>query len=126
MNPSDQARQVGVVDSWLGQTIAFGSGATAPAETLLAETGALAAGFYDVFFMVANRLAQGDNALHVLWRNAANSSNIWCQILALENNHNISFTLRNVKIAANERFQWYSVAGLTSLYHVSIIATRRA
>jgi len=125
MNPADEARWVGTIDSWLAQTMTF-VGVSAPANgAVLADTGQLAGGQYDVFVSFATSVALGWDNLYIQWRNAANNGITWTAMLMTPGADFKSFVLRNIKVATNERFRFYVGSTFTGLVYVNIIAERR-
>jgi hypothetical protein len=128
MNPSDQARQVGVVDSWLGQYGSYGGVTNPGAGAVLADVGALPAGFYDVEAVISYIDTTGVDSLQLQHRDAANAVSLliaYVQVNAGSNN-TIPIYWRNYKVAVDERFRVIAGGGFTGFGAASIRAVRRA
>jgi len=50
MDPRDQARQIGVVESWLSQTYVYGELVNPGAAVAIAQTPQMAQGWYDIYY----------------------------------------------------------------------------
>jgi len=126
MNPSDQARQVGVVDSWLSQVEDVDNAINPAASTVLATTGALAAGYYDVFYGASFSAALAYYNLVFYHQNAADSAVLWGDYFIAAAAGGFRNALKNVKLAANERFKFVCESAYTGQITTWIIAIRRA
>ena len=128
MNPSDQARQVGVVDSWLAQYTAY-AGATNPgADAVIADVGALAAGYYDVTVVLTASDTAGAADLGLEHRNAGNTATLFAAYMDVGAGYIGTVVIHwwNYKVAASERFRVIVVTGFTGHAVGSILAVRRA
>lgn len=126
MNPSDQARQVGVVDSWLAQTHVVGSAGDPTGGMVLGDTGALAAGFYDVTLQFNTTVALHNDQFEFEWRNAGNDAIIFYLQVMTAGAATLEFSWHNIKVADSERIRGYVVSNITGIVRTAILAVRRA
>jgi hypothetical protein len=126
MNPSDLARYVGAAPTWLAQYLAFGGKNNPAANDILADTGAMAAGYYDVFWNCASTAAVTDYTLIFSWRDAANTGDFWNQCFCSAGAITMNGFLLGVKVGANERFKLWFPQALTGVIRGGIVAVRRA
>ena len=122
----DLAQMVPVVDSRLaggwsteGITVNPGIGA------VLADTGQLVAGYYDVRAMWTSTEA-GTGALYLQHRNAANTADVKSQysIFALSTFYAVEW-LRNYRFETNERLRIVAVDAIAADVQASIIWSKR-
>jgi len=126
MNPSDQARQVGVVDSWLAQSLFFTTGNDPGDGAVLLDTGPLTAGYYDLRAGLAVSAALGVYNIVLLWRNAANNDTLWAEVIITSGADYRTIELKNFKLNQNERFRWFVLNAWIGWFSASIIIIRRA
>ena len=92
------------------------------ANTVLADTGALAAGNYDIEVDAgaSDTVALGKH-IEIQHRNAANGANLHTFVIPTPNSN--SFVWKKVAVALNERIRGQSgvIAGAASVYTVHII-----
>ena len=125
MNPSDQARQVGVVDSWLSKFEGSSAATTPSAGQVVLDTGPLPAGYYDVTVFVGVSGGTAWNDVTVDHRNATNTANISSQGVLCAALNTIPFYYRNIQVAASERFRVITPNALLYNVWATILATRR-
>jgi len=126
MDPRDEARQIGVVQSWLAHSGGFGGVQNPGANTIIADTGPVAFGYYDIVWMVTTNCALTAGQLDIQWRNAANDANI--ADVPLFANSQLCFiaTWPLLKVSSGESFRVFSSAGFTGVVGAGIFAIRRA
>jgi hypothetical protein len=112
MNPSDQARQVGIVNSWLAQHEQSGAVATPTAGQVILDSGQLPAGYYDVTFFIGVSATTAWNDLTLEHRDATNAVSISSQGILSPAMTTILLTYLNIKVATNERFRLISNGNL--------------
>ncbi|NVM23391.1 MAG: hypothetical protein HWN68_16600 [Desulfobacterales bacterium] len=91
--------------------------------TLLADTGSLVAGLYDIDIIYTTSANAGGDIQH---RNADNTVTVACHRVRGFTYSSFCFPLRSYKIATNERFRVIQASDLTGSVQVSIIYVRRA
>lgn len=124
MEPTDKARQVGVVDSWDAQG-SVRVGVTDPALNDVAiDTGPLAAGYYD--FMCAIAPGPDVKALEYEHRNAANTATLHAMPTRGLADLFIMIKISNWKFATNERLRCTVGVVWAGTVRFSIWWTRRA
>jgi len=126
MDPRDQARQVGSVDSWLGNYKSSAALTNPGAGAVGADTAGMTGGFYDVHMWGASSIAQGVNGTCFQWRNAANTADILWWYLMSSGAQSWEINLKNVYVLANERFRSFCPVGFTGRFDTAILAVRRA
>jgi len=126
MNPSDQARQVGVVDSWAGQYLVRDFKVNPSALDVICDTGQLAAGFYDVEVYVGVSAAAGIDQCNIQYRDAANTDNKFQVIFYTPGAACDIFHFYNLKVTADERIRVQSYLGFTGRIDAHVRAVRRA
>lgn len=126
MNPSDQARQVGVVDSWLGHYRPYGAIANPVGAQIICDTGQMAGGYYDIMYQMSATVAIGAGLLFFSWRNAANSAYIFQDYFHSAVANSKRGFLKGVKVAQGERFRVEAGGAVTGSLTGGIIAVRRA
>ena len=88
-------------------------------NTLVADTGAMAANGVNIKIIVGASVA---SRFAIEWRNAANTANLWSQIVANPANQSISVDLPvGIPFAAGERLRIIMAAALTGVAQGSII-----
>jgi hypothetical protein len=102
-----------------------------PANTLLADTGALAEGVYDVNINMTSGLLEVNQTFQVQWRNAANSANlaVWPHVIRMVDANSISISLAlALDFGATERLRILQMlaSGINSDAAAVIFARRRA
>jgi len=126
MIPHNLAKYQPCVDSMINQVVVFANVGDPGASTVLVDTGALAAGFYDIIFSMNTYIALASTTIVFEWRDATNASSIWNLIYNSPATKCDVFNLRNLKVQASQRFRWYCYGALTGVFGAGIIATRRA
>ena len=125
MDPRDEARQVGVVDAWASHTRVFGSGNNPGNAAIPLDTGALLAGLYDITAMIGVSAALGIWNFGFQWRNAANDTTLYEQVILTAGADLKIIQLKGIYVQTIERFRWYVLNAWVGWYSVSILATRR-
>jgi len=125
MDPRDQARQIGVIESWLAQYLISDTQTNPPNATVCADTGQLAAGYYDIYFFASCSSALGVGNLYFAWRDAANTANLILQMIMASGAVFHEFVLKDVKVLINERFRFTVGAAIVGTLVTSIIAIKR-
>lgn len=126
MNPSDQARQIGVVTAWLAQYRVSNSQTNPPNDTVLCDTNQMAAGYYDVFFGALTNCAVTMANISLQWRNAANAADLFSVGFCAANQLSYWGQLLGIQVVVNERFRLYITTGFTGTVVGFILAVRRA
>lgn len=126
MNPTDQARQIGVVQAYVTQTKVYGSAANPGDATVLVTTGQLAAGYYDIFFGFTANCALGAGNLDLRWRNATDTATALALPVFAATQFAYFGQFLGVYVVQNERLQWYVNTGFTGVVGGFILAVRRA
>jgi len=128
MNPSDQARQVGVVDSWLGEYKAQSAVADPQTATVYGDTGEMAGGWYDVLTTISLVDISGVGQIMIQWRNAANNATLFDLSIFPQTGNAYVFSLpwSGIKISSSERVRVYVNTGFSGFLGVAILAVRRA
>jgi len=126
MDPRDQARQIGIVDSCLGKFLGTGSAINPGNTTVISSTVALAGGYYDVTAFVSVSVAVGLQNAIFRWRNAADTGDILSQELYSPGAYFFPLYLKNLPVAVSEKFQVYVHATFVGIILGTIIAVRRA
>jgi hypothetical protein len=126
MNPSDQARQVGVVDSWLGQCLVQGFKINPSALDVICDTDQLAAGYYDVEVYVGVSAAAGIDQCLIQYRDAANIFNKFQVVFYTPGAAGNVFHFYNLKLIANERIRVQCYLAFTGRIDAYVRAVRRA
>ena len=125
MTPSDLARTVIDAPSWQAQYRIDSNGTDPAANTILADTGELAAGYYDVYAYCTASVALGIWNMGLQWRNAANNGSNWTQVVCTAGADMKSIILKNCMVLANERFRWTNVNAFIGWYSISIFVVKR-
>lgn len=127
---SDTVQQVAVVDSYVNLTVAqpiwgvpssAGESAVPAANTRLADTGALAAGNYEVMALVSHNDA-GGNSFRLRRRNAADAADVWSMRFQLNAGSIVLQVRGRFALAVGERLVVENVAGaaVATVYQASI------
>lgn len=127
MNPNDEARCIGQYSTWLnGGWSTQGPITGSPANGVLADTGALEAGYYDASFIIYNSAVTLE-VFSLAHRNAANTADLKNQWIILLTATSCQFDwLKNYKIGANERLRITNINAEANALHASIFWSRRA
>ncbi len=125
MRPADLARSTNSIDSWQNQYRSAGYATGSSAATVIADTGQLPTGWYDIYAFCAASAALAMNDIVFQWQNAANNAALWGQIVTAAGAGFNSIYLKTLYVVANERFRWYTVNGYAGTLNCSIIAIRR-
>jgi hypothetical protein len=126
MNPSDQARQVSVVDSWLSQAYSSQNTTNPGVNALLADTGQLAAGYYDVYYFFAASVALVTLDAVFEHRDAGNVNTLWFREFLSTGADSKSGAVYGLQVATHERFRIISYNGKTGIFSGNILVIRRA
>lgn len=124
MKPSDQAQWQGIIKSWLAQGCVYGNTTDPVTGTTIADSGQLAAGYYDFKLNITSDTA--DTPLVVLHRNAANSANLYTWYLRSIIGIIPMISITNWKVAANERIRVDKWGAALGFYSATIWWTKRA
>lgn len=126
MKPSDQARWQGSVDSLLTQGWGSAGRLINPVNgTVLADTGALVAGYYDFIIFFACNTTIG-MYLELQHRNSGNTVTLKFQNFAILANNSYEFYLNNYKVSPWERVRVMTTSTLGCAIQISIIHNQRA
>lgn len=126
MQPSDISRWQGSVDSWLDQGwVTAGQLINPLVNVIWADTGVLAAGYYDFTIMFC-----GTTVIEVYvrleHRDAINENNLGSFIMCNPANKTNIFDIVNYKMVSGERLRLTNLTGLIGQYSGSIIYRLRA
>ena len=125
MEPTDKARRTGVVDSWEAQGSHTNEFLVNPgAGVIMADTGQLVAGYYDLYFNMSGSAAHSYFAAQ--HRNAANALNLHLIYISLPALGAVWFKLSNWKVATNERLRLVNGVGAAGSFAGVVLWTRRA
>ena len=128
MNPSDQARQVGIVDSWLWQTHNAGGATNPGAGAVISDVGPLAAGYYDVEAIITFINTATLDKILLEHRNAADDATLLYGpiLIKVGESGTVVIHWRNFKVLSSERFRVIVESGYTGYVAAAIRAVRRA
>jgi hypothetical protein len=126
MNPSDSVRWIGAAPTWLSQTPVSGYGSAASTLTVVADTGQLAYGFYDLHLFWGSGGAVAPGEYQFEWRNAANTGNLWAIYLYLPAADIKTGIIWGLQVLVNQRFRFYKVGATASEVYGGLIAIQRA
>jgi len=126
MNPSDQARQAVVVDSWLADFAVSGSAVNPGAGVVIADTGELPEGYYDLQILVSVLLATVWADPRIQHRDAANAVSLFEQWVALPATSTLFCDLNNRQVSAGERIRVVATNAITNSIFATIIGVKRA
>ena len=126
MDPRDQARQIAIVSAYSSIVRTSDMKSNPSNGTVVADTGSLSGGFYDVIIFMSSNCALGDNNLRAEWRNDANTGNVQYWEYYTSTSLTFLITLPGIYINSSERFRLYVQTGFTGLVAGSITCIRRA
>jgi hypothetical protein len=126
MNLRDQARWIGAAPTWLSQVKGSTSVQNPTAGQVILDLGALAAGYYDVFFYMGASVALTYGNLAFRWMDADNNNTLWASALYCSGAFVNRDALFGVKVEVGERFKFTSATGFTGWCTVGAVIVQRA
>ncbi len=125
MNPSDRAIMKFTQPTWLSKVEAYNYVSNPGAGTVLATTGALAAGYYDFTFLVSSNNLISGSTLECQKRDSGDANTTWYFGIQLVGASSFYWRLENVLVGANERYRFYANGAFVGILYTSIVGARR-